>query len=196
MSRTINKKNTLKFRKKALKGNYRRCTVKDVHPHIKFVMTKDDHSWYFVMGATPCADQKNSIADDAKGVFAGDDDEFLRGQYIGKIVATKQYPYGPPDVTMLTPNGVFPLNNNNFCIDIGKYHANDYPATLGIDGYVKMIWSGIIGWKTLGHGINLIAERSSKAEAIKNIKKEAVRSVAYNKKHNAKILKMFTDKYN
>lgn len=187
MSRTVKKKVTDKSRTKALVGNFKRCTSKDVHEHIKFVMSGDNVcEWYFLLGAIPDHPEN-------KGQFAGDDDEFLGGQFLGKITATKIYPYGPPDVEMLTPTGVFPLNNNDFCIDIGKYHKDNYPATLGMDGYTKMIWSGLMGWRSLGDGINLV--RCSQVEQVKLITKASADSQSYNKKNNAAILDMFRAMY-
>jgi hypothetical protein len=189
MSRSVSKATTTKRRNKALTGNFRRATIKRVHDHIKFVIPDDDDigTWYFVLGATPGYS-------DHRGEFAGDQDEFMHGQYIGKIMATSIYPFGPPDVEMLTPTGVFPLNNKNFCIDIGRYHKDNYPATLGMDGYVQMIWSGLIGWRTLGSGINLVP-RGSKKVATAVIAKAAEASVEYNKEHNAHILQLFEDRY-
>jgi ubiquitin-protein ligase len=184
MSRTVKKNVTFKSRAKALFGNFKRCTIKDVHPHIKFIMTEDDvHNWYFMMGAMVDADNK--------GEFSGNNDEFLKGQFLGKITATNTYPFGPPDVEMLTPTGVFPLNNNNFCIDIGKYHKENYPATLGMDGYTKMIWSGLVGWRDLGYGINLISGRIPQNKQVEMIRKASCKSQAYNRKNNADLVELF-----
>jgi ubiquitin-protein ligase len=183
MSRIIKKKTTVESRTKALMGNYKRCTFKDVHFHIKFIMTDDVHIWYFMMGAMIDADDK--------GEFSGDNDEFLKGQFFGIITATAVYPYGPPDVKMLTPTGVFPLNNSDFCIDMGKYHKENYPAALGMDGYTKMIWSGLVGWKELGVGINMLSGRTSKKEQLQEIKKASLKSQEYNRKYNAELVELF-----
>jgi hypothetical protein len=147
-------------------------------------MTEDDvHNWYFMMGAM--------VETDNKGEFSGDNDEFLKGQFFGKITATKVYPFGPPDVEMLTPTGVFPLNNNDFCIDIGKYHKENYPASLGMDGYTKMIWSGLVGWRDLGYGINLISGRTPQNKQVEMIRKASFESQAYNRKNNASLVELF-----
>jgi ubiquitin-protein ligase len=180
---TVVKKGTIKSRTKALIGNFKRCTVKDVHPHIKFAMTDNVHDWYFMMGV---------MIDSDDGEFSGNDNEFIKGQFFGKITATKSYPFGPPDVEMLTPTGIFPLNNNNFCIDIGKYHSENYPASLGMDGYTKMIWSGLLGWKDLGDGINLISCKLPKKKRIKIIRKTSLESQEYNRKHNSHLIAMFS----
>lgn len=179
----VKKNITIKSRTKALLGNYKRCTIKDIHPHIKFIMKEDDvHNWYFMMGTT--------VNSDVEGEFTGNDNEFVKGQFFGKITATNMYPYGPPDVEMLTPTGVFPINNNDFCIDIGKYHKDDYPASLGMDGYTKMIWSGLLGWKELGYGINLVSAVSKKKQ-VELIRKYSLDSQEYNLKNNMELVKMF-----
>jgi ubiquitin-protein ligase len=190
MSRFVKKKVTEKSRVKALKGNFKRATIKQPHDHIKYIIPDDSDIgvWYFMLGAKP-------DFDDNEGEFAGDDDEFLGGQFIGKIMATKVYPYGPPNVKMLTPTGVFPLNNSNFCIDIGKYHKDNYPATLGMDGYVNMIWSGLIGWKSLGSGINLLTARNNNQLTLANIRKASTDSKAYNEEHIPEVIAMFRDSY-
>ena len=183
MSRVVKKKSG-KIRTKALLGHFKRCTVKDVHDHIKFVPAENRIDvWYFMMGAM--------VDSDNKGQFAGDDDEFLEGQFFGKVIATNAYPYGPPNVEMLTPTGVFPLKNTDFCIDIGRYHKNNYPATIGMDGYVKMIWSGLVGWRSLGSGINLMSKGLTKIQQLKNIRKASSNSQAYNKKYNSKLVELF-----
>lgn len=190
MSRYVKKKVTPKSRAKALNGNFKRATIKMPHEHIKYIIADDSDIgvWYFMLGALP--DRKDNA-----GQFAGDDDEFLGGQFIGKIMATKMYPYGPPDVEMMTPTGVFPLNNKDFCIDVGRYHKDNYPASLGMDGYTNMIWSGLIGWQSLGSGINLLTSRRNTNTSIQKISMESANSQAYNKLHNAEIVARFLEKY-
>lgn len=168
---------------KCLKGHYKRCTVKEVHPHIKFIKSDKEGMWYFMMGAM--VDAHNV------GEFSGDHDEFLRGQFLGTVTATKLYPFAPPEVEMLTPTSIFPLNTNDFCIDIGKYHKENYPATLGMDGYVQMIWSGLVGWRSLGNGINLTTGKTKPAEQVTLISIASEESQEYNKKHNPTIVEMF-----
>jgi ubiquitin-protein ligase len=183
MSLTVKKKVTQKTRTKALIGNFKRCTIKEVHPHIKFVMEENIHIWYFMMGCM--VDSNND------GGFSGDSDEFIGGQFFGKITATPKYPYGPPDVEMLTPTNIFPLNDNDFCIDIGKYHADNYPPTLGMDGYTKMIWAGLIGWRDLGPGINIMS--SSPDKHVKMIRKASMASQQYNIINNSHLVELFRD---
>jgi ubiquitin-protein ligase len=184
MSKRVHKKVTEKSRTKALMGNFKRCTVKNPHPHITCVMSKVD-VWHFLIGVHP--DSK-----DGKGGFDGNDGEFKEGQFLGKIVAPKDYPYSPPNVTMYTPTGVILVENSNFCIDIGKYHKDDYPATLGMDGYLGMVWSGVlVGWKGIGRGIGLATGKTSHDELLVSIKNASKNSQAFNKKRYPRILKMF-----
>lgn len=72
-------------RTKALMGNYKRAT-KEKHPNLSFKMTGNTGVWYFIIDR-----------------LKGDNNEFTNGQFIGRVIATKKYPFEPPDVEMLTP---------------------------------------------------------------------------------------------
>jgi hypothetical protein len=183
MSLTVQKKVSIQTRMKSLRGHFKRCTVKEVHPHIKFVFEDKMDIWYFMMG---CMIDSNN-----EGGFPGNADEFIGGQFFGKITATDVYPYGPPDVVMLTPTNIFPLNDSDFCIDMGKYHADNYPPTIGMDGYTAIIWSGLIGWRDLGRGINLIS--GSQDKHVKMIRKASMASQQYNRIHNPHLVELFRD---
>jgi ubiquitin-protein ligase len=192
---------TLKNRKyaKALTGHFKRCTIKSPHPNILFVMNDNNiGEWYFLMGAVgnivDIKDVKDFKSPGLIGEISGNNDEFLQGQFIGKITATSRYPYSPPDVVMLTPTGVYPLNNKDFCIDIGRYHKENWPPSYGCDGMVKMIMSGLIGWRELGGGINLMVGHDHDKH-INVIKKASKASVVYNQKHNSDILDVFREAY-
>jgi ubiquitin-protein ligase len=164
----------LNVRSRALHNHFLR-TTKDNNPYIRYVATDDIGVWYFML---------HSI-DGNKGEFKG-------GEFIGTVMATPAYPNGPPTAKMFTPTGVFPLNNEDFCIDIGKYHANNYPPSLGLDGFTGMIMAGLIGWRELGHGISLFPDSNGKGD-VAVITRAAKASRAYNAKHNADIVALFED---
>jgi hypothetical protein len=182
MSKKVKININIESRARALRGNYKRCTIKDVHPHINFKMSEYDPCvWYFIMGIK--VDSNN------EGEFSGDNDEFLKGQFFGKITATPKYPFEPPNIIWFTPTGIF--NTDDFCTDIGKYHKENYPAELGMDGYTKMMWSGLIGWKDLINGINLLNGKLSQKELFYVIKKASHDSQEYNIKYNSTLVTMF-----
>jgi ubiquitin-protein ligase len=185
MSKKVNTNVTTASRTKALLGNYKRCTVKDIHPHIKFVMKEDDVGvWNFIIGV---------VDSDNTGEFSGNNDEFLKGQFIGQITAPKMYPYGgPPSVMMRTPTGVYPVGTEEYCVDINKYHPGDYPASYGMDGFTKMIFSGLYGWEDLIGGFNiLLSPTTPHKEQVEIIRKASLDSQEYNRKYNADLLKLF-----
>lgn len=184
MSRTIKNNSGEIIRTKAIAGHLKRCTAKDVHPNIKFVPDPENKSrWFFLIGVL--VDAKNN-----EGEFSGDQDEFKNAQIFGEVTATSKYPFAPPEAKLYTPTGVFPLNNSDFCVDIGKYHKDQWPATYGMDGFAKMLLSGLIGWKDLGGGINLLTggNREKKTEEIKQY---SANSQDYNKANLQHIVKMF-----
>jgi ubiquitin-protein ligase len=127
------------------------------------------------------------------GEFLGDADEFKHGQFFGSVTATKSYPFSPPTAVFYTATGVFPVDNPDFCVDIGSYHKSDWPATYGMDGFVNMIWSGLVGWRDMGQGINLSSGRINKTVLVEIIRKASAESQAYNQEHNKKYLDIFAD---
>lgn len=186
-------------RVRALQNHYLRATGvgASMHDHIQFVATDDIGKWYFIMGVrADVTDDEIAAAREnnkpVRGEFSGEQNEFIGGQFIGILRATSKYPFGPPDAEMLTPTGIFPLNSPDFCIDIGKYHANQYPPTLGLDGFAGMIWAGFINWRELGSGIALFPHGNPKKD-LSIISNRSLSSRSYNLKHHKEILQMFID---
>lgn len=116
--------------------------------------------------------------------LVGENDEFVDGEYLVEVTATNDFPTKPPDFKFLTPNGVY-APRTRVCIDIGAYHAENYPATLGMVGFTKMLISGLIGYVHLGHGINLIETSIDKKKLL------ALESREYNRTKNSEIIALF-----
>lgn len=171
---TIKPKKNEKIKYKALAGHFKR-TQKEQHPNVSFVKDDEDQSrWFF------------KIHD-----FSGEQDEFKSAEILGEVTATDKYPFSPPNAKIYTPNGVYPINNSDFCVDIGKYHKSNWPATYGMDGFVKMLFSGLIGWKDLGYGINL-KTGDKKKDILGDIINASSNSKDYNRKKLPHILEKFS----
>jgi len=105
-------------------------------------------------------------------------DPYSGAEFICTLEAGKNYPFGPPVVKFLTPNGTVKLAEA-FCVDMGHYHSNNYPATLGMDGFARqMTLMLVLGMKGLGGGINLLNHSNE------DKKKFSFESIEYNQKHN------------
>lgn len=191
MSRSVEMKVSPKKRKKAILAHLKRCTQKIIPESIKFLLRDDSDisNIYAVIGEI-CNDCN------ASKINSMEDNEFAGGQYILIITIGKNYPYEPPLAKFLTNNGVFPINTSDFCIDIGKYHKNRYPAALGFDGFTAMILAGLIGWKHLGWGINLVGNdiRNNKKQ-IALIKKLAQDSKKINAEKFPEVINDFQEAY-
>lgn len=114
--------------------------------------------------------------------ISGNNDEFVGGEYIVKIIAPAKFPYEPPRFYFLTPNGIYQICEK-VCISIGEYHKDQYRATLGIYGFCRELWNGMVGHAELGHGINIIqygAGDKGLTKKLKKIKEFATNSVEYN----------------
>jgi ubiquitin-protein ligase len=116
----------------------------------------------------------------------GDSDEYVDGEYVIEITVTKNFPTDPPIFKFLTPNGLYDINVP-VCIEIGHFHKSNYIATLKLTGFTLQLISGLIGWKTLGAGINIIKT------SIPEKKLLAKNSSEYNKRYNAVVLEELHD---
>lgn len=88
-------------------------------------------------------------------LIRGLDGVYKNGEYIVKMVASDDHPRGPPKYYFQTPNGLYALNANA-CINIGSYHASNYPQVLKMMGFASNLIGAMLQWKTLGSGISLV----------------------------------------
>lgn len=163
-------KETQKQKKRAesLVANLKKYT-KTRHPHMDFLIAddKDVGEWYI------------RIRD-----FDGDDGEFKSGEYIAKVKAPANYPFGPPEFYFHTPNGIYDTDKK-VCIDIGEFHKDNYPAALGMGGFSVQLLNGIIGWRSLGDGIAILHT------TVGEKRKLAITSKNWNRKNLGALVKRF-----
>ncbi len=113
--------------------------TKTPNEYIKFTMSEDNPGiWYALLHS-----------------FDGESDEFKGGQYLVRIEATDKFPHSPPWFYFMTENGVYGCDKK-VCISIGGYHEGEFRAVLSLGDFTKQLISGMIGWKDLGSGINIL----------------------------------------
>lgn len=56
--------------------------------------------------------------------------EFDGGLYHGRIVLPHEYPFKPPAIMLLTPNGRFEINKK-ICLSISSYHPETWLPAWG-----------------------------------------------------------------
>ncbi|KAK6639893.1 Serine/threonine-protein kinase Pink1, mitochondrial [Polyplax serrata] len=84
-------------------------------------------------------------------VIAGPEDTpYEGGYYHGKLIFPREFPYKPPSIYMITPNGRF-MTNTKLCLSISDYH----PDTWNPAWSVSTILTGLLSFmiedtKTLG----------------------------------------------
>jgi len=124
----------------------------------------------------------------------GNDDEFKDGEWLFKIQIPKgegkTWIKSPPRFIALTPNGIYDVNMT-CCVHIGEYHKGAKTASLGVAEFVMVLVSGMIGWKDLSHGINLINMNTNAAQKAEITKK----SKAYNQEKYSHVLNMINEWY-
>ncbi|CAG8827945.1 7051_t:CDS:2, partial [Gigaspora margarita] len=72
-----------------------------------------------------------------------DGTEFEGGRYHGRILLPSEYPFKPPNLMLLTPNGRFELNKK-ICLSITGYHPEYWLPAWGI----RTVLLGLIGFLT------------------------------------------------
>jgi hypothetical protein len=162
----IDKKVPAQKREKMLIKNFRNYTAKRDH-NVDLVM--DDckiDKWYIR--------------------YHNMDDEFKGGEYLAELYANDN-PFLPPKILYHTPNGVYQTNTLAICTTMSTYHADEYPAVLGMGGFAVNMMTAMVNHKDLKYGTNII--QSSVAEKTRLAKA----SRAYNRKHHADILSKFKD---
>lgn len=120
---------------KIMMAQFRKAT-KDLNELVKFAMDPDKpNTWYALL----CN-------------FRGNNNEYAGGEYLARIVAPPDFPYSPPSFYFMNETGVYGVETK-VCISIGEYHKEDSRAALGMDGFIRELVNGLIGWKELGGGI-------------------------------------------
>ena len=114
----------------------------------------------------------------------GNNDEFKSGEYLLEIRAPETYPFDPPEFYFYTPNGVY-KPHEKVCVDMGHEHAGNYPATIGMNGFVQMLLGGMIAWRDLGAG------RHMEYTDIQTKHKYAEASHAFNMEKYPEIMALF-----
>lgn len=61
-------------------------------------------------------------------LFPPEDSPYAGGQYQGKLVLPKNYPFSPPRVMMLTPSGRF-VTGRRLCMSFSDFHPETWVAT-------------------------------------------------------------------
>jgi ubiquitin-protein ligase len=140
---------------KIMMAQYKKA-VAEKNEFVKFYCTENPCVWYIKLGH-----------------FSGDNGEYVGGEYLCRMVAPIDFPFNPPSFYFMTPNGLYEIETK-VCISIGEYHKDQYRAALGMAGFANQLVSGLIGWKDMGGGINILQTTAAQKERL------AEKSVEYN----------------
>lgn len=122
--------------------------IKDHDEYIKYWMDPSDpYKWWCIIHN-----------------MCGEKDALKGGEYLVEVTAPKEFPFKPPTFYLHTPNGVYGTDKP-ICISIGHYHADAYPAAIGMRGFITEVANGMMCQKDLGGGINVLQFNESKIKA-------------------------------
>ena len=70
-------------------------------------------------------------------LFKGaDDTEYKGGLYMGSIELPKEYPFAPPKIKMITPNGRLRADGKSLCFSFSDWHPESWNPAWGIRAIV------------------------------------------------------------
>lgn len=155
---------------RALQNHYKQVYLERGHPNFWMVMDPGDiATWYVLI---------HDLGEDHKG-----------GEYLMRMTAPNNYPFGPPKFELFTPNPRYAIGKSRPCVSMGEYHANNYPAILGMYGFTcELIYTFHASDKELGGGISMKSGVNKQDKL-----KLASESVAYNNKHYPEVMKLFEE---
>ncbi len=146
--------------------------IKRPNEFLKFIIREEDTTkWYILLSG-----------------FSGPEDEFVGGEYLVRIHLPENFPYEPPHFYFMTPQGLYGLETK-VCVSIGEYHKDEYRSTLGVDGFCNQLVSGLICWRDMGGGINILNTKTSEKRRM------ALDSKRYNREHYPQLIAEIESNY-
>lgn len=111
------------------------------------------------------------------------DTPYFEGQYHGTLTFPSDYPYKPPAIRMVTPNGRF-RENTRLCLSMSDYHPNTWNPSWS----VSTILNGLLSFMTGDE-----ATTGSIATTDQQKKILAARSMDYNTHQNLRFKMVFPE---
>ena len=145
-----------------------RAAIGQPNKNIMFLMTDTSNHWYILIRNLEMYGE-----------------EFKGGEYIVEMIAPADFPFNPPRFFFKTPNGVYEMEKK-VCISIGEYHKDQYRATLGMQGFARELWNGMVNWRDMGGGINIIRYQGDAGKPA--ITRFAEKSAGHNAAHHAELV--------
>lgn len=113
------------------------------------------------------------------------DTPYVDGQYHGTVTFPADYPFKPPAIRMITPNGRF-KENTRLCLSMSDYH----PDTWNPGWSVATILTGLLSFMTGNE------ETTGSIRTTEETKRSlALNSVEYNTNHNMRFKLVFPEIY-
>ena len=97
---------------KRLQREYKRMLDNPTQEYMAYPLEDNSLEWHFTM-------------------LGPADSPYSEGCYHGRILIPANYPFAPPDVVLLTPNGRFELEKR-ICLSISSYHPENWQSTWGV----------------------------------------------------------------
>lgn len=111
------------------------------------------------------------------------DTPYEGGQFHGTLTFTSEYPFKPPAIRMITPNGRF-QTNTRLCLSMSDYHPDTWNPAWSVSTILTGLLSFMTGDEPTTGSIVTSAETKKRC---------ASESLAWNAKQNPRFAKQFPD---
>lgn len=111
------------------------------------------------------------------------DSPYFEGQYHGTLTFPSDYPYKPPAIRMITPNGRF-KENTRLCLSMSDYHPNTWNPSWSVSTILNGLLSFMTGDEATTGSITTTDQQK---------KVLAKRSMEYNTHQNVRFKLVFPD---
>lgn len=82
-------------------------------------------------------------------VSGPDDSPYAGGYYLGRLVFPRDFPFKPPSIYMVTPNGRF-KTNTRLCLSISDYHPDTWNPAWSVSTILTGLLSFMVSTYTFG----------------------------------------------
>jgi hypothetical protein len=105
--------------------------------------------------------------------------ESAGGVFLFTLKLPTTYPHAPPDFFPITENGLYATGRGTPCVSVGRYHSQNYAATMKFTGFANSVAGVFFDPKSLGLGMNVCYRSAGKGKR-SSVSIAAQKSVAFN----------------
>ncbi len=171
----------------ALLNQFKR-TIKHPDMYVKYCLNPQKNDELIILISNMMGNHDEYIYKDKDGPLDIKGEKYSYGEYLCRMHLPEGFPISPPKFYFYTPNGLYGVGVK-VCVSIGEFHANQFPSGQQITGFCDNLVSGMVGWRELGTGIQIMHTTDAEKRWF------AQQSRTYNIKHYSGMRNMVLESY-